>query len=208
MYVNQLDSKEYKKLRQKIIKKLEKNLTPGRFEHTLQVEQVALDMASIYGAEHRLVSMAALFHDYAKKYDNEKKRRLVHKYHIVLNEAELRNIDLVHGRLGAAIARDKYQIEDKDIHNASIYHTTGRENMSLVEKVIYIADFIEPGRKPFPGLDKARELAYTNIDEAMVKILMMTLNHIIDKGYVIDQRTEQAYEYYYKLYNKEHRKKD
>lgn len=208
MEVSKISVKEYTKLREALIHKLKNKQTEKRFEHTLRVEKVAIEMANIYGANVQAVSIAALLHDYAKKYDNEKKAKLVKKYELQLNEAENLNIDLVHGRLAAEIGKDKFHISDIDIINAVSYHTTGRPNMSMIEKIIYIADFVEPGRDLFSGMAKARELARENLDEALLKILLLTLNHVIDQGGIIDPRTEKAYEFYYSIHNNNIRKKE
>ena len=192
---------QYVELREKLIKRLEKKQTEKRFTHTLNVEKTAIELAKIYDADPIKVSLAALFHDYAKSYSTEKKERLCEKYSIVLSEIEHENMDLAHSKLGAAIAKAKYNIDDEDVINAILFHTTGRPHMSLIEKIIYIADFIEPGRKEFSGLIKARKLAYEDIDKSLVKILLLSINHLIDQEKPIDPVTEQAYEYYYQRYN-------
>ncbi len=195
---------DYDQLRLEILKRIKKRLSDKRFKHTLRVETEAVKLANYYRSDWQKASIAALLHDNAKNYDDDKKLRLVYKYAIKLNQSEENNIDLVHAKLGSVIAQKKFDITDVDILNAIKYHTTGRPGMSMTEKIIYIADFIEPGRKAFPGLEKARDLAYQDINLAMIKILMMTINHVIDKGKIIDPGTEMAYEYYYRLYAKEH----
>ncbi len=192
---------QYKNLREKIIQRLEKKQSQKRFKHTLNVEKTAVELASIYGVDHERVSLAALLHDYAKNYSTEKKEQLCQKYAIALSELEHENMDLAHSKLGAAIAKEKYHIEDEDILNAILFHTTGRPHMSLIEKIIYISDFIEPGRKEFPGLVKARKLAYEDIDKSLIKVLLLSINHLVDQEKPIDPVTEQAYEYYYQRYN-------
>lgn len=195
---------DYDQLRLEILKRIKKRLSDKRFKHTLRVETEAVKLANHYRSDWQKASIAALLHDNAKNYDDDKKLRLVYKYAIKLNQSEEKNIDLVHAKLGSVIAQKKFDIDDMDILNAIKYHTTGRPGMSMTEKIIYIADFIEPGRKVFPGLEKARDLAYQDINLAMIKILMMTINHVIDKGRIIDPGTEMAYEYYYRLYAREH----
>ncbi len=196
--------KDYEQLRLAILKRIKKKLSDKRFQHTLRVESEAIKLANHYRGDCQKASIAALLHDNAKNYDDDKKLRLVYKYNIQLNQSEKANIDLVHAKLGSVIAAKKFNIDDIDILNGIKFHTTGRPGMSLTEKIIYIADFIEPGRKAFPGLEKARELAYIDINLTMIKILMMTINHVVDKGRIIDPGTEMAYEYYYRLYAKEH----
>lgn len=198
--------KNFNELRETIIRKIKKRQTSKRFEHTLRVEKTAISLAKKHGGDEHKVSIAALLHDNAKNYPNEKKLKLCHKYDVYLSDAEKANVDLVHSKLGGVLAKEKYHIKEDDIINAIKYHTTGRPDMSLTEKIIYIADFIEPGRKEFPGLVKARELANEDLDTALVKILMLTINHVIDRGQIIDTITEETYEFYYKLYCKKHTK--
>jgi|ASRL01.1.fsa_nt_gi predicted HD superfamily hydrolase involved in NAD metabolism len=196
-----LEHDQYEKLREKLIKRLKKKQSEKRFMHTLNVEKTAIELAKIHGADEVRVSLAALLHDYAKNYPTEKKERLCEKYSIILSELEHENMDLAHSKLGAAIAKAKYDIEDEDVINAILFHTTGRPHMSLIEKIIYISDFIEPGRKEFPGLIKARKLAYEDIDKSLIKVLLLSINHLVDQEKPIDPVTEQAYEYYYQRYN-------
>lgn len=202
--MKKLREKEFNAIRNRILPKIKKRLTQKRFEHTLRVEKMAIQLAEIHGGNIYDVSLAALLHDNAKNYSHDKKLRLCSKYDVVLSKAEEANIDLVHSKLGGVLAKEKYHIDNQEIIDAIKYHTTGRPRMTTTEKIIYIADFIEPGRKEFPGMLKARELAQDDLNTALVKILMLTINHIIDRGHIIDSITEETYEYYYKLYNDKH----
>ena len=202
--MKKMSKKEYHELQEYILPKIKKRLTTKRYEHTLRVEKTAIELAKKHKANIYSVAIAALLHDNAKNYTNDKKLKLCHKYNIELSQAEQANIDLVHSKLGSVLAKEKYNIQDLDIINAIKYHTTGRPHMSITEKIIYIADFIEPGRKEFPGIVKARDLAYQDLDTALVKILMLTINHVVDRGQIIDPITEETYEYYYKLYSEKH----
>lgn len=189
----------FDELREQILRKLKKKLTDKRYDHTLRVENTALMLAHIYGANTQIVSLAALLHDNAKNYSDEKKLRLCKEYKVPLSAMEEENIDLVHSKLGAVLAYEKYGIRDQDVLNAISYHTTGRPEMSLVEKIIYVSDFIEPGRKEFPGLQKARELCFRNLDLGLMKILMLTINHLLNQGKLVDPITERTYEHYFEL---------
>jgi len=202
--MEKLNRKEFKEFREIILHKVKKKLTSKRFEHTLRVEQTAVDLAKKHSGNIYDVAIAALLHDNAKNYPNEKKLELCKKYNVELSKAEKANVDLVHSKLGGVLAKHKYHIKNQEIINAIKYHTTGRPNMSITEKIIYIADFIEPGRKEFKGLITARKLADEDLDMALVKILMLTINHVIDRGQIIDAITEETYEFYYKLYCKKH----
>lgn len=194
----------YEALRERIIHKLKKRLTEKRFEHTLRVESTAIELVNRHGGDIYDASIAALMHDYAKNDSVKKKEKYIEKYGIEISAVEKERIDLTHGKIAAAIGKDKFDIEHAQILDAITYHTTGRPGMSKLEKIIYIADFIEPGRRSFPGLDKVRELALEDIDRCLIKILMLTINHLMDKDMPIDPITEQTYEYYFERYNDEH----
>ena len=101
---------------------------------------------------------------------------------------------LLHGMVGASIARDVFKIEDDDILNAITYHTTGRANMSLLEKIIYVADYIEPSRD-FPGVEFLREISYTNLDEAVIECCESTIKYILSKKLLLHKNTIEARNY-------------
>jgi predicted HD superfamily hydrolase involved in NAD metabolism len=103
---------------------------------------------------------------------------------------------LLHAKVGAVYAVEKYGITDEDVLNAITYHTTGRPAMSQLEKIVYVADYIEPNRKPIPLLDKVREIAYQDIDEAIILILDRTLEYLNEKCSLIDPLTKETYDYY------------
>ncbi|MCG6201837.1 bis(5'-nucleosyl)-tetraphosphatase (symmetrical) YqeK [Psychromonas antarctica] len=193
-----LNKKEFDKLREVILPKIKKQLIPKRYEHTLNVEKTAIALAEKHNGKVYDIALAALLHDNAKNFSDEEKLALCKKYHIELSKTEEINIDLVHAKLGGVLAEDDYHVENQDIINAIKYHTTGRPNMSMTEKIIYIADFIEPGRKDFPGLIEARKLADENLDAALISILSLTINYVMDRGLIIDPTTEETYEYYRK----------
>lgn len=200
--IEKLNDIEYDELRNKIIKRISKILTTKRFQHTLRVEDTAIYLARKFHGDVKKVSIAALLHDYAKNYSDDEKIALCHKMNIILTQHESSNLDLVHSKLGAEIAIKKYHIDDHDVIHAIMYHTTGRPHMTLTEKIIYIADYIEPGRKSFPELIEVRNSAEHDLDEAIVKKLILTIQFLIDKGQYIDPITQETYEYYVNLVKK------
>lgn len=109
---------------------------------------------------------------------------------------ERKNPFLLHAKVGAYLAREKYGIKDPDILNAIQNHTTGRKNMSLLEKIIFVADYIEPGRKHAPNLAEVRKLAFMDIDRALLMILRDTLQYLKASGGDIDPMTEETWRYY------------
>lgn len=185
-FVNELDGKMRKKLDRR------------RYLHTISVAYTAANMAMVYGADLHLAYIAGLLHDNAKCIPAEKKLLLCRKYKLPVNEAEEANPDLLHARLGACLAHEKYKIEEAEILNAIRYHTTGRPDMSLMEKIIYIADYIEPRRKPLKDMEKIRKYAYTDIDRALFTILENVLCYLKKKEAAIDALTLEALEFYKK----------
>lgn len=185
----------------KIRKKMEKTLDHKRFDHTLGVAYTASALAMRYQEDINKAQIAGFLHDCAKCMDNEEKMSICKKHHILITEIERQNPYLLHAKVGSYIARKKFHIHDADILNSISNHTTGRPGMSQLEKIIYIADYIEPGRKQAPNLKQVRQLAFTDIDAALLKILQDTLGYLEDIDSPIDPMTQQTYDYYKKHSN-------
>ena len=149
-----------------------------------------------YEEDFEKAYLAGLLHDCAKCMDNEKRIHICEKHHITITEAEQRNPFLLHAKVGAFLAGKKYHVEDTDIINAILYHTTGRPEMSILEKIVYIADYMEPARDQAPNLELIRKLSFQNLDEALLIILEDTLNHLKDSEKEIDPMTQKTYDYY------------
>ena len=186
----------------KIKKYLKKHLTKERYHHTVGVAYTAMSMAMKYNPQPDnnefmiKAEIAGLLHDCAKCMDNDKKIRICNKNQISHSKIEAENPYLLHGKVGAYIARKEFDILDEDILNAIIWHTTGRPDMSLLEKIIFVADYIEPSRRPIPELNLIRQLAFTDIDQAVIKILENTLKYLNEKGNPIDDMTQKTYDSY------------
>ena len=185
-------AKEIRKLR----KKIEKVQDAKRFEHTLGVEYTAAALAMCYGASVEDARLAGLLHDCAKCLTDEKRLSICKKNDIPVTEMEMRTPFLLHAKVGAFLAKEKYGVGKQDILNAILYHTTGHENMSLLEKIIFVADYIEPGRKQAPNLLEIRKLAFQNLDNAMLQILEDTLKYLQSGGGETDPMTEITWRYY------------
>lgn len=181
---------------QKLRKSLEKELKPDRFDHTLGVAYTAANMAFIYGEDVEKALIAGFLHDCAKCMSHEDQIKICEKNKIEISEVEKRNHSLLHAKVGMFLARTKYDVYDTDILNAIRWHTTGREDMSLLEKIIYIADFIEPNRKPLEDMNTIRQEAYTDIDKCLAHILHNSVIYLKTIGKEIDDATMIAYEYY------------
>lgn len=186
----------------KIKKYLKKHLTKERYHHTVGVAYTAMSMAMKYNPQPDnnefmiKAEVAGLLHDCAKCMDNDKKIRICNKNQISYSKIEAENPYLLHGKVGAYIARKEFDILDEDILNAITWHTTGRPDMSLLEKIIFVADYIEPSRRPIPELNLIRQLAFTDIDQAVIKILENTLKYLNEKGNPIDDMTQKTYDSY------------
>ena len=186
----------------KIKKYLKKHLTNDRYHHTLGVASTAVAMAMRYNPDPsnsnfiKRAELAGLLHDCAKCMDNNKKLRICEKNNLSCSSFEKSHPYLLHGKVGAYIAQTKFKIEDNDILQAITWHTTGRPDMSLLEKIIFIADYIEPSRNPVPELNLIRQLAFVDIDKAMEKILSNTLKFLESKGNPIDKMTQTTYDSY------------
>lgn len=167
--------------REEIVSQLKRVLSPKRFRHTLGVEETALKLANIYNINEDKACYAALLHDCAKELPLEKVKAGCLQYQIDLTLMENYR-QIVHSFLGAKIAENEYDIWDSEIIDAIRYHTTGRANMSLLEKIIFISDYIEPNRRVFSGLEEIRELTYNNLDGAVLKALKNTILYL-EKGH-------------------------
>lgn len=187
------------KIRRKLIAELDKE----RYEHTLGVMYTAASMAMCHGADVEQALLAGLLHDCAKCIPGENKIKMCEKYHLNVSEVERENPSLLHAKLGAFLAAKKYHIEDKEIINAIASHTTGHPHMTLLEKIIYIADYIEPGRPELANMEEVRHLAFQNIDECLYRILEDSLEYLNRLSKPIDPMTEKTYNYYKTVLMKE-----
>lgn len=183
--------------------KLKKYLDAPRYEHTMGVMYTAAAMAMRYDVDVEQALIAGLLHDCAKCIPADVKIRLCSQYGVSVSEVELKNISLLHAKLGAYIAAKKYHVEDKEILCAIASHTTGRPGMTVLDKIIYIADYIEPGRQELPNMKEVRRLAFTELDECLYRILKDSLNYLKTKEIPIDPMTENTYKYYKEKLKKE-----
>ncbi len=187
---------------QEIKKKLKHKLDKERYQHTLGVMYTASCLAMAHGADMEQAMLAGLLHDCAKCIPNTEKVKLCEKHHLDISHVERENPFLLHSRLGAFLAKSEYGVEDLTILHAIEVHTTGEENMSLLDKIIFVADYIEPHRNKAPNLTEIRNLAFHNLDEAVLRILYDTLHYLNQKKGAIDKKTQETYEYYQKLLDK------
>ena len=187
----------------KIRKAMEKSLDSKRYEHTLGVEYTAAALAMRYGASIQDAQLAGLLHDCAKCLSDEKRLSICEKHNISISEYERRNPSLLHAKVGSFLAMEEYEITDSDVIHAILNHTTGRPGMSLLEKIIFVADYIEPGRDKAANLSEIRQMAFVDLDNALLRILRDTLKYLESTGAETDPMTRRTYDYYCELKEKE-----
>ncbi len=140
--------------------------------------------------------MPVYFMTVRNSFPDEKRLSVCLQNNIPVSEIEYRNPFLLHGKVGAFYAREKFNIQSEDILNAITYHTTGRPRMSMLEKIVFVADYIEPRRCQAPNLYYLRKAAFVDIDQTVCDILKQTLEYLREKEAEIDQQTVETYEYY------------
>ena len=187
----------------KIQHTLKKELDENRYHHTLGVMYTSASMAMRYDVDVQKALYAGLLHDCAKCIPSDKKIRLCEKYGLPVSSVEKENPSLLHARLGAYLAHEKYGVKDEEIIYAIESHTTGRPGRSMLEKIVYIADYIEPNREKFDGLEEARRLAYLDLDMAMKYILESTIAFVKERGRLLHPLSLEALEYYKHCVEKE-----
>jgi len=175
---------------------LEKELNPHRYLHTLGVADTARRLAGIHGADPQKAYLAGLLHDCAKSYSDDELLLLCERNGLPISEAEKKAPYLLHSKYGAWLSKTVYQISDEEVCSAVTWHTTGKPEMTLLEKIIFVADYVEPGRNQAPHLKILRKLAENDLDMAIVLILQDTLTYLKYKGMPIDPMTEMTYRYY------------
>ena len=193
-----MNSKFDEKFMFSLYDKVQKDLKHKRFIHSVGVAGTAASLAMKYGADVFKAQVAGILHDCAKCYDDDELVSLCKKNDIEVTSFEEEHGFLLHAKYGAFMAKEKYEIEDEDILSAIRWHTTGHENMTLLEKIIYIADYIEPSRNKAHNLDHIRVLAFnsSNIDEVLLPIMKGTIEYLRKDKSSLDTTTLAAYKFY------------
>lgn len=176
--------------RDKMEYKLKKALDHQRFEHTLGVEMTAREMARAFAVDEEKAALAGLLHDCAKCMPLDKMLKAAK--HEEIDDVMKESKALMHAVAGRCIAQDVYNVEDEEVLDAIRWHTTGRAGMTALDKIIYLADMIEPNRKPYPGLEQLRTLCMKDLDEAMHTALQMSLRHVEEQGKTLHPDTMAA----------------
>jgi predicted HD superfamily hydrolase involved in NAD metabolism len=179
--------------REEIASFVKNRINEKRFEHSLNTANEAAALARMYGADENKAYLAGLLHDVAKGLPASALESIAAESGVEIDEYESSNPELIHGKIGAAIVSRELGINDEEILSAIRWHTTGHKNMSLLEKIIYLADIIEPGRN-FPETDALRLLAHKDIDEAMLKGLEHVMEFVNKKGLTLHPNSVEAFE--------------
>ncbi|MEE3344188.1 MAG: bis(5'-nucleosyl)-tetraphosphatase (symmetrical) YqeK [Bacilli bacterium] len=172
------------------------NLSEKRFNHSKGVVDRALEYADIYNVDKDKVKLTAIAHDNAKELSNEEVDKYIKKYNIKLDDIEKNNKNLIHSIIGAYICRDKYNFDD-DMMNAIRYHTTGRANMSMLEKIIYLADATEKSRG-YSDMDWYVNIIKEDIDRGMVEVSKWVIESLLKNNKQIHNSSIECYNYYIK----------
>jgi len=179
---------------EEIIEKLSGMLKPDRLKHCYGVRDTALKLARLYRCDEDKAATAGLLHDCAKDIKKQQMLQMCDNFDIVLDDILRAEVQLIHAPLGAKLAEVDFGINDPEILDAIYYHTVAKENMPLLTKIIYIADFIEPSRD-FPGVDQIRQKAFENIDEAILLAIQRTINYVLSKDRLLHPNTINARNY-------------
>ena len=178
-------------------------LTDHRYTHSLGVMETAEKMARLFGADVQKAQTAGLLHDCAKQIDRETQLAMCDKLGVPLDDLKRENTALLHAELGARLAETEFAVCDGEILGAIKYHTLGRANMTDLEKILYLADIIEPNRRESEGLKELRVLCEKDLNEALLYGLELTIAHIGRKGRILHTQTMEAEAFYRNLLHKE-----
>lgn len=179
---------------EEILKYLRENLKDSRYKHTLGVVETAKALAKINNVEESKAELASLIHDSAKNMHIDSMKKILEENSQEIDDIEEKAPQLLHGKVGALIGKNIMGIEDEEVLSAAAYHTTGKKDMTLLEKIIYIADYIEPNRV-YPGVEELRQLAFEDLDKGVIGGIDNTIKYILKQGGLIHPNTIEARNY-------------
>ncbi|WP_079708437.1 bis(5'-nucleosyl)-tetraphosphatase (symmetrical) YqeK [Paraliobacillus ryukyuensis] len=182
--------------RQEALDIVKKQLNQKRYDHTIRVTDTAIALAKQYQENEKSVEMAAIFHDYAKYRDKDEMQRVIVESDLPKDLLDY-HAELWHGPVGALLVQREVGITNEAILSAIHWHTTGKVHMSKIEKIVFLADYIEPGRS-FPGIEEVREQAWINLDYACFMALQNTIAYLVSKQQLVYPDTVHAYNYFNK----------
>lgn len=175
----------------KAVEIVKSHLTEARFEHTLRVRDTALKLAEVYEAPEKTVELAAIFHDYAKNRPLDELKQWILSSQLPKDLLDFHH-ELWHGPVGAILIEREHGLIDSAVQSAIACHTTGKAHMTPVDMIVFVADYIEPGRN-FPGLEEVRETAGTNLVKAAWMVSRNSINYLMEKHNTIYPDSFHAY---------------
>lgn len=177
--------------REQALKIVKEQITEHRYNHTLGVMHTAIELAEKYGADLQKAELAAIFHDYAKFRPKEEMAAIIEREGMDPRLLSAHS-ELWHAPVGAYLVQTEVGIDDPEVLDAIRYHTSGRVGMTPLDKVVYLADYIEPGRH-FPKVEKVRKLAKEDLDEAVIKAVKNTIKFLMKRNKPIFPDTFDTY---------------
>ncbi|MGB9809005.1 MAG: bis(5'-nucleosyl)-tetraphosphatase (symmetrical) YqeK [Caldanaerobacter sp.] len=168
--------------------KLKEILDKERYSHSIGVMETALKLAEKYGADVEKAMVAGLLHDCAKGLSDEELLKMAYKYGVPVDNILLKVPFLLHGPVGACMVQELFGVTDEEIKRAIALHTTGDVNMSILDKIIFLADYIEPNRD-FEGVEELRELSWKDLDLAVLRAYDSTICYVIKRNMILYEKT-------------------
>lgn len=174
------------------LEEIKKRLNPDRLYHSLNVADEAKKLAKHYGADEQKAFTAGLLHDILKNTSDSELLQYFERNGIMLTETERASRKTWHAMAGADFLRRELHVTDEDILSAVRWHTTGRAGMTLLDKVLFVADFISADRD-YPGVERMREKAYVSLEDAMLEGLQFTINELVENAWPVHEDSIRAY---------------
>ncbi len=171
---------------------VKRNLSAKRYEHTCNVKNLAVQLAKQHGADPEKAALAAILHDMAKEMPKEQLLQIFEENAIIAGNAAKRDPPVWHGAAAAILAQTKYGVEDEEILSAVRCHTTGRVDMTKLDKIIYLADMASSERT-YPEAEMLRRHAMKDLDKTMIEALGLSIEWLREKGKAVDEQTILAY---------------
>ena len=168
-----------------------RTLSPKRFQHTMNVKRLAVRMAQHYGVDTEKAALAAVLHDSAKELPRTELLQIMQDNAIIKKGTQNRPEPVWHGICAAILAKTQWNVQDEEILSAIACHTTGKENMSKLDKILFLADMTSAERD-YPGVEELRSLEMQNLDKAMIQALKMTISFVEQKNAIADPESAKA----------------
>ncbi len=171
---------------------IKRRLSPRRYQHSLGVAKAAVRLAERYGADPEQAELAGILHDITKETDPADQLQMIRDFGIMLDTVEQSSYKLLHAISGCCLVQTAYGIRDAEVLQAIRFHTTGRAGMTLLEKVVYIADFISDERD-YDGVEQMRRKAGESLEAALHEGLSYTIRDLAGRGLPIHLNTVEAF---------------